>query len=218
MLIGVLALQGDYGTHAEALTEIGVKSVEIRRPEDAGFLNPKAPRYTRKQEAGEGKPLIRESDREAVLRPVPDGLILPGGESSTIDLLGRRYGLDFLMSAFAASGKILFGTCAGAIWLGKGEHHKVTPLGLIDVDVERNAYGRQLDSFIEPINVRGLDEPFEAVFIRAPKFTRIGPGVEVIAEHNGDPVLVRQRNIWLATFHPERTADRRLHQMIFQQM
>ncbi len=209
MLIGVLALQGDYGTHAEALHEIGVESIEVRRPEDAGFINPATPR---------DELIHRASDKEAAMRPVPDGLILPGGESSTIDLLGRQYGLDFLMSAFAASGKILFGTCAGAIWLGKGEHHKVTPLGLIDVDVERNAYGRQVDSFIAPIEIKGLDEPFEAVFIRAPKITRIGLDVEVLAEYKGDPVLVRQGNIWLATFHPERTNDRRLHKMIFGQV
>ncbi|MCB2211058.1 pyridoxal 5'-phosphate synthase glutaminase subunit PdxT [bacterium] len=217
-MVGVLALQGDYGTHAQALRDIGIEAVEVRRPEDAGFMNPKAPRYARKEGSTPGSSLMKQRDHKIALKPAPDGLILPGGESSTIDLLGRRYGLDFLMGAFAASGKTLFGTCAGAIWLGKGQHHKVTPLGLVDVDVERNAYGRQVDSFIAPIEINGLDSPFEAVFIRAPKFTRIGPDVEVLAEYNGDPVLVRQRNIWLATFHPERTADRRLHQLIFGQM
>jgi pyridoxal 5'-phosphate synthase pdxT subunit len=217
VLIGVLALQGDYGTHAEALTEIGIEAVEVRRPEDAGFLNPKAPRFVQKH-GTDLNPLMSDEDRKVALKPVPDGLILPGGESSTIDLLGRQYGLDFLMGAFAASGKILFGTCAGAIWLGKGEHHKVTPLALVDVDVERNAYGRQRDSFITPIDITGLSDPFEAVFIRAPKITRIGLDVEVLAEYEGDPVLVRQGNIWLATFHPERSADRRLHRLILGQM
>ena len=215
MLVGVLALQGDFGTHAQALRDIGIEAVEVRRPEDAGFMNPRQPRYAHKEE-GEVKqrPLVGVRDRETALRPSPDGLILPGGESSTIDLLGRRYGLDFLMGAYAASGKTILGTCAGAIWLGRGQHHKVTPLGLIDVELERNAYGRQIDSFIAPIEVQGLDESFEAVFIRAPKITAVGQGVEVLAEYNGDPVLVRQRNIWLATFHPERSKDRRLHEMI----
>lgn len=150
MLAGVLALQGDYQTHAVALESVGVKSVEIRTPEDAGFANPKAPRDARKKSA---------ADMRAAERPVPDLLVLPGGESSTFDLLGRRYGLDFLVSAFAASGRTLFGTCAGAIWLGKGAHHRVTPLGLIDVTLERNAYGRQIDSFIASISIHGMENP-----------------------------------------------------------
>ncbi len=206
MIIGVLALQGDYGTHEQAIREAGHEAVEIRRSEDAGFANPKAPCDARRK---------AQADPKVAMTRVPDGIVIPGGESSTIDLLGRRYGLDMLLGAFAASGKIIFGTCAGAIWLGQGEHHKVTPLGLIDVTLERNAYGRQVDSFITDIEVDGLDSPFEAVFIRAPKITRIGPGVEVLAEHNGDPVLVRKNNIWLATFHPERVEDRRIHTMVF---
>lgn len=184
MLVGVLALQGDFATHQEALTDIGIESVQIR-------------------------------SREQAQRLAPDAYILPGGESSTFDLLGRRYGLDVLMAEEAAAGKLIFGTCAGAIWLGKGTHHKVAPLGLIDVEVQRNAYGRQVDSHISEIAVRGLETPFEAVFIRAPVFQTIGEGVEVYAEHRSAPVLVRSGNIWLATFHPERTPDRRLHKLIF---
>lgn len=184
MLVGVLALQGDFATHQEALAEIGVESVQIR-------------------------------SREQALQASPDAYILPGGESSTFDLLGRHYGLDHLMADEAKAGKLIFGTCAGAIWLGKGKHHKVTPLGLIDVEVERNAYGRQVDSHVSEIEIKGLNTPFEAVFIRAPVFRSIGKGVEVLAEHRGAPVLVRADNVWLATFHPERTKDRRLHEMIF---
>lgn len=206
MLIGVVALQGDFATHETTLREAGHDVVEIRRAEDAGFANPAAPRDARKKAA---------ADPEVALRPVPDGLVIPGGESSTFDLLGRRYGLDYLISAFAASGKILFGTCAGAIWLGKGEHHKVRPLGLADVTLERNAYGRQVESFIAPIRVKGLDDPFDAVFIRAPKILSIGPDVEVLAEYDGSPVFVRHRNIFLTTFHPERTPDRRIHRLVF---
>ncbi|MBD3166432.1 pyridoxal 5'-phosphate synthase glutaminase subunit PdxT [bacterium] len=206
MLVGVIALQGDYGTHAQALRDIGVEAVEVRKPADAGFADPSGSREASFKSA---------RDVQTALRPAPDGLVIPGGESSTMDLLGRRYGLDKLLGAYAASGKLLFGTCAGAIWLGRGHHHKVTPLGLIDAEVERNAYGRQVDSFIAPIDIDGLDEPFEAVFIRAPIIRDVGPGVEVLAEHNGQPVLIRQNNIWLATFHPERVDDRRVHQLVF---
>ncbi len=206
MLIGVLALQGDYGTHEQAIREAGHEAVEIRRAEDAGFANPKAPRDARRK---------AQADPKVAMTHVPEALVIPGGESSTMDLLGRRYGLDVLLGAFAASGKILFGACAGAIWLGKGTHHKVTPLELIDVTLERNAYGRQIDSFIDEIEVDGLDGAFEAVFIRAPKITKVGPDVEVLAEHDGDPVLVRKNNIWLATFHPERVEDRRIHNLVF---
>jgi len=206
MLAGVIALQGDYETHEESLRRIGIETVQVRRCEDAGFANPKAPRK---------KNIQTSRDREVAIRPMPDALVLPGGESSTFDLLGRKYGIDSLLSAYAAIGKTIFGTCAGAIWLGKGEHHKVNPLGLIDIDIERNAYGRQVDSFIDKLDINGLDDPFEAVFIRAPKITRVGKGVEILAEYNGDPVFVRQGNIWVATFHPERTDDTRLHQLIF---
>ncbi|MCB2200511.1 pyridoxal 5'-phosphate synthase glutaminase subunit PdxT [bacterium] len=207
MLVGVLSLQGDFETHEVALRDIGIETVQIRRAEDAGFADPSKPLKEARPEA---------IKRDAASRPIPDGLVLPGGESSTIDLLGRRYGLDRVLAAYAATGRTLLGTCAGAIWLGKGSHHKVTPLELIDVELERNAYGRQIDSFIADIEIDGLDSPFEAVWIRAPRITKLGPGVEVLAEYDGDPVLVRQNNIWLATFHPERSADRRLHQLIFQ--
>ncbi len=206
MLVGVLALQGDFQTHEEALREIGLETVEVRRAEDAGFLNPAEGRKGALEDA---------NARKVRMRPPVDALVLPGGESSTFDLLGRRYGLDRLVAAYAASGKTLLGTCAGAIWLGKGEHHRVKPLGLLDVVLERNAYGRQVDSFIAPITVAGLEEPFEAVFIRAPKMIAIGPGVEVLAEYEGSPVFVRQGNLWAATFHPERTPDRRIHEMVF---
>ncbi len=205
MLVGVIAIQGDYETHQTALQDVGAETVQIRKSEDAGFANPNVPRT--KIEA--------KSVRQYMKVKSPDALVVPGGESHTIDMLGRQYGIDSLLSAYAATGKLIFGTCAGAIWLGKGTHHKTEPLELIDVDLERNAYGRQRDSFIADIDVKGLENPFEAVFIRAPKITRIGDGVEVIAECNGDPVLVRKNNIWLATFHPERSENRDLHKLIF---
>jgi len=206
MLIGVLALQGDFESHEKALESIGHEAVEIRRPEDAGFANPAAPRESK---------LKSMADPEVAMRRVPDGIVLPGGESSTIDLLGRRYGFQYLIPAFAASGKVIFGTCAGAIWLGKGVHHKVKPLELIDVTLERNAYGRQVDSFSTPVEIEGLDSPYQAVFIRAPRITAIGAEVQVLAEYEGDPILVRKGNIILSTFHPEQTMDYRVQKLVF---
>lgn len=205
MKIGVLAIQGDYGTHAKALEEIGFETVEIRRPSDAGFRNP-----------AEGEaPDTELGLLEGLKEPLIEGIVLPGGESSTFDLLGRRYGVDRMLKELAKLGKTIFGTCAGAIWLGKGTHHKVTSLGIIDAEISRNAYGRQVDSFITDIPVKGLDKPFESIFIRAPKINNIGPDVEIVAEYNNDPVFVRQGNVWICTFHPERSADRRMHKLIF---
>ena len=203
MLVGVLALQGDYSTHAAALQRVGISTKEIRTPGDAGYVF---------SEGRENPEILAKDTRSHVSL---DGIVVPGGESSTFDLLGRRYGLDKLLRTMASEGKTIFGTCAGAIWLGKGQHHKVTSLGLIDVEVTRNAYGRQIDSFIAPVDVRGLDEPFEAVFIRAPKLQIDAEDVTIYAEYNSDPIFVRQGNIWLTTFHPERTEDTRIHKLIF---
>lgn len=137
-----------------------------------------------------------------------DGLVIPGGESSTfLKLLGEA-GLEKLKSFVRA--KPTFGTCAGAILLAKEvENPHQAGLGAIDIDVRRNAYGRQLDSSIR----EGLfqESPMEMVFIRAPKISRVGPKVEVIATEGDDPVMVRQGNVMAATFHPELSADKRIH-------
>jgi 5'-phosphate synthase pdxT subunit len=185
--IGVLALQGDFAAHRTALREAGAGSVEVRHP-------------------GE-------------LRGV-SGLILPGGESTTLVKLIREMGFVEPLKAFVSEGRPVMGTCAGAILLGKSVAGSPQfCLGLMDIDVERNAYGRQRESFE---SVRGElrlpgersaePPPMEMIFIRAPRIVRTGPGVSILATHGGDPVLVRENRLLAATFHPEMSADRVLHQ------
>ena len=137
-----------------------------------------------------------------------DGLIIPGGESSTfLKLLGEA-GLEKLKQFVHL--KPTFGTCAGAILLAKEvENPNQAGLGAIDITVQRNAYGRQLDSSIREGLFQG--SPTEMVFIRAPKISRVGPGVEVLATEGQDPVVVRQGNVMAATFHPELSTDGRIH-------
>ncbi len=139
-------------------------------------------------------------------------LILPGGESTTfLKSLEQGSFLDQIRT-MAAQGLPVFGTCAGAILLAREiSNSGQARLGLIDISIQRNAYGRQLASFIDRSPVRGLDGDIEMVFIRAPIIERVGLGVEVLAECRGRPVLVRQGNVLAATFHPELTADRRIH-------
>lgn len=137
-----------------------------------------------------------------------NGLIIPGGESTTIGKLLVSTGLDLWLKTRAKKGYAIYGTCAGAILLAK--------LKLIDIDVKRNAYGRQLDSFDEPIEVKtrliaSLHEPLRGVFIRAPKITRLGKNVQMLASHRGDAVLVQQGNILAGTFHPELTDNLAVH-------
>jgi pyridoxal 5'-phosphate synthase pdxT subunit len=137
-----------------------------------------------------------------------DGLVIPGGESSTfLKLLGEK-GFEKLKQFVHV--KPTFGTCAGAILLAdEVQNPKQKGLGVLDIGIRRNAYGRQLDSSIRQGNFEG--EPSEMVFIRAPKIERVGPGVEVIATEGTDPVAVRQANVMAATFHPELSADTRAH-------
>jgi len=142
-----------------------------------------------------------------------DALSLPGGESTT---MLRLLGVTGLRPRFEAAVSELpvFATCAGAILLGKqGERLPAPPLGVIDADVSRNAYGRQVDSFEDALDcpVLGSGATIAGVFIRAPRFTRVGPGVEVIASHHGEPVGVRQGPLVALAFHPELTDDVRLH-------
>src|SRR6478735_5051273 len=131
-----------------------------------------------------------------------DGLVIPGGESTTFTRLMRLYGLDEALRSFAAP---VFGTCAGMIVLDR-DH-----LGLVDVRVRRNAFGRQVASFETDLDVAGLDEPLRAVFIRAPWIEETGAGVEVLADVDGHPVLAREGRFLVAAFHPELTDDTRLH-------
>src|SRR5829696_7203742 len=132
-----------------------------------------------------------------------DALVIPGGESTAIMRLIRLYGLEEAIRAFDAP---VFGTCAGMILLDR-EH-----LGLVDIDVERNGYGRQLASFEADLDLADGKEPLRGVFIRAPRVTETGPGVEVLASHEGVPVLLREGRFLVAAFHPELTADTRVHQ------
>jgi len=131
-----------------------------------------------------------------------DGLVIPGGESTAIMRLIRLYGLEDAIRAFSGP---VFGTCAGMILLDRAH------LGLVDVDVERNGYGRQLASFEADLEL-GEGEPLRGVFIRAPRVTDAGSDVEVLASHDGVPVLLRQGRFLVASFHPELTADTRVHE------
>jgi len=131
-----------------------------------------------------------------------DGLVVPGGESTAISRLIRVYELEEPIATFAGP---LFGTCAGMILFDR-DH-----LGLLDLSVERNAYGRQVASFEADVELDGEEEPLRGVFIRAPRVGEIGPGVEVLGRLHGDPVLVRDGRVLAASFHPELTDDTRVH-------
>jgi len=180
--IGVLALQGDFALHAKALAKCGVEAVEVRKPSELDEI---------------------------------DGLIIPGGESTTLLNLMDAWNFPPALEKFHSAGKPIFGTCAGLIILARDvENPKQFSLGLIDVAVERNAYGRQRESFEAQGTVRLDDTPvqLEMVFIRAPRIRRIGPGVKVLAEHRGEPVMARQDRVLVATFHPELTDSTAVHQ------
>src|SRR5580765_7575706 len=139
---------------------------------------------------------------------VLDGLVIPGGESTAFTRLMHLYGLDEAIRAFAGP---VFGTCAGMIVLDRAH------LGLVDVRVRRNAFGRQVASFETDLVLEGEDEPLRAVFIRAPWIEEAGPEVEVLAELDGHPVLARQGCFLVAAFHPELTDDTRLHELFLEQ-
>ena len=177
--IGVLAIQGDYAAHAEALTECGATPVEVRKPEELKAL---------------------------------DGLILPGGESTTILKFLERHRFFEVLKEFCGD-RPVFGTCAGAILLAREVRNPdQRSLGVLDAVVERNAYGRQIDSTILTCEISLPGGPLEMVFIRAPRIVATGPEVEVLARRDGLATLVRQGTLMAATFHPELTADRRVHQ------
>jgi 5'-phosphate synthase pdxT subunit len=176
---GVLALQGGFAAHAEALERLGAQVVEVRRPEGLCGLA---------------------------------GLVLPGGETTTLlNLMQDDPWFDALRGFHRDSG-VLLGTCAGAILLARKVIGPEQPsLGLLDAVIERNAFGRQIDSFETALSVQGYDGPLHGVFIRAPRFRELGPDVHVLAQFEGEPVLVRQGRILAATFHPELTEDSQLH-------
>ncbi len=145
------------------------------------------------------------------------GLILPGGESTTMLRFLQVEPWFTALRNFAASGRPLLGTCAGAILLARTVTHPAqVSLGLLDITIRRNGYGRQIDSFTATSLLLPLGTtPFELVFIRAPIIDSVGPGVEILAEYGGHPVWVRQDRVFAATFHPEMTDDVRLHRFVF---
>src|SRR5207302_4041649 len=161
----------------------------------------------------EHAPMLRRLGAEVVEVRKPeqleglDGLVVPGGESTTFKRLMRLYGLDEALRSFGAP---VLGTCAGMIVLDRNH------LGLVDVDVERNAYGRQVASFEADLDLAGDAVPLRGVFIRAPRVRAVGPDVEVLAEHDGEPVLVRDGRFVVASFHPELTEDTRVHELFLQ--
>ena len=138
-----------------------------------------------------------------------DGLVVPGGESTTFMRLMRLYGLDEAVRTFTGP---VFGTCAGMIVLDRSH------LALIDLEVDRNAYGRQVASFEADLRLEGQAEPLRGIFIRAPRVRYVGEDVEVLAEHDGEPALLRQGRFLVASFHPELTEDTRVHELFLDQV
>ena len=188
MKIGVLALQGDFEAHGKALARVNASG-------------------------GLGEPVESVEVRKPAELAELDGLIIPGGESTTLLKLMNDWGFMPAIEKFHAEGRPLFGTCAGLILLARDvEKPRQPSLGLIDVGVERNAYGRQRESF-EARGVAELDgpRPVEMVFIRAPRIRRAGSGVTVLARHGDEPVMAREGRVLVATFHPELTDDAAVH-------
>lgn len=159
---------------------------------------------------GEAAAVRLPADLEGV-----DALIIPGGESTAIGRLAVLYGMIDPLRRRIEDGLPVLGTCAGMIFLASGVTDGAQPqLGVLDMVVERNAFGRQNESFECGLEVEGWDEALHAVFIRAPLVDEVGPEVEVLAEHEGRPVLVRSGRVLAAAFHPELTGDLRLHRML----
>jgi 5'-phosphate synthase pdxT subunit len=156
---------------------------------------------------GEGVAIKRPEQLEDIR-----GLIIPGGESTTIGKLMRRYGFIEALQAFSAQGKPIFGTCAGLIVIAKEIHGQPEPhLPLMNIKVARNAFGRQRESFETDLDVKGIADNVRAVFIRAPIILEVGPEVDVLSEFNGQIVAARQGHLLATSFHPELTDDPRMH-------
>ncbi|MEY2399575.1 MAG: pyridoxal 5-phosphate synthase pdxT subunit [Actinomycetota bacterium] len=185
--IGVLALQGAVGEHAEALIALGAEVVAVKRPEQLDDV---------------------------------DAVVLPGGESTTMSMLLESSGLFDPLQKALDSGMPALGTCAGMILLatdvldGRADQRNFS---VIDIGVRRNAWGRQVDSFEADLRVEALGpEPFDAVFIRAPRVERVGDAVEVLAAIDDEPVLCRSGSIVVASFHPELSGDTRIHELFLE--
>lgn len=188
MKIGILAIQGDVREHVRHTREAGADAIEVRLPRDLDSTQ---------------------------------GLIIPGGESTTIGMLMQEYGLiDALRDRSRTGDYPIYGTCAGLILLAQ-DVVGLSParLGLVDIEASRNAYGRQVSSFEVPLSITALgEEPFPAVFIRAPKIQRLGPDVTPLAWYEGDVVMAEQGPYLVSSFHPEMSADTRIHQYFVQKV
>lgn len=186
---GVVAVQGDVSEHARAIERAA---------------------------AHHGLETVVREIRTAGVVPDCDVLLLPGGESTTISRHVHAEDIADEIRAHAEAAKPILATCAGLILVSSGAgDDRVETLGLLDVEVERNAFGRQRDSFEAPVGVDGLEEPFPSVFIRAPAIDYVGNDVDVLAEWNGRPIAVRHGSIVGTAFHPELTADSRIHDLAF---
>ncbi|KAB7515993.1 pyridoxal 5'-phosphate synthase glutaminase subunit PdxT [Halosegnis rubeus] len=186
---GVIAVQGDVSEHAAAIEKAAARhdrTVEVVTIRDAGLV------------------------------PDCDLLLIPGGESTTISTLLAEEGIDEEIRAHAAADKPILATCAGLIVLAAdAKDDRVATLDLLDVTVDRNAFGRQADSFQTPLDLTGLDSPFPAVFIRAPAIDSVGPDVSVLAQWDDRVVAVQDGPIVATAFHPELTEDARIHELAF---
>ncbi len=182
LVVGVLALQGDFREHRLMLERLGARTREVRKPADLAGLH---------------------------------GLIIPGGESTTIHKLMTAYELAGPIQEFAAAGGVVYGTCAGLITVARDTVEGAPPtLGLMDIVARRNAFGRQVRSFEADLEVEGLRSgPLRAVFIRAPWVESAGPRVEVLATWEGHIVAAREGGVLVTAFHPELTDDARLHEL-----
>jgi pyridoxal 5'-phosphate synthase pdxT subunit len=185
MTVGVLAFQGDFAEHLQVLAGMGVPAMEVRNLTDLARV---------------------------------EKLIIPGGESTVMAKFLAMTGVgDEIVRRVQEKQKplVVYGTCAGAIVLAKRAYGKNSPrtLGLIDIDVQRNAYGPQIDSFEATLKVDGIKGSLDVAFIRAPIITRVGKGVKVLASHKGKPVLVQQGRVLAGTFHPEVRRQAAIHEM-----
>ncbi|WP_372911996.1 pyridoxal 5'-phosphate synthase glutaminase subunit PdxT [Salinigranum sp.] len=186
---GVIAVQGDVSEHARAIERAA---------------------------AAHGEEATVHEIRHAGVVPDCDVLLLPGGESTTISRLLQQEGITSEVQDHVAAGKPVLATCAGLIVAARdAKDDRVETLDVVDVTVDRNAFGRQVDSFEAPLDVDGLDDPFPAVFIRAPLIDDVGDDVDVVAEWEGRPVAVRDGPVVGTSFHPELTDDVRLHRLAF---
>jgi 5'-phosphate synthase pdxT subunit len=189
MNVGVLALQGDFREHLASLGECGVNATAVKT----------------------------YSEIESV-----DALVIPGGESTTISKLAKAFDLFDLIKNRISNGLPVYGSCAGMIMLAKTIKDPASgqePFGGLDIEVERNAFGRQVDSFEEDLEFKGITGPkFKAVFIRAPWVAKLGNGVEVLSEIDGHAVAVREGKVLATAFHPELTSDNRIHRYFLEEI